>query len=167
MLPAFLFAQFGKYPEQSILSSIELSLPTPGEKFYKSDYLALGLAVLGGIVNGAHEAYEADRRIFEKEWGVQPQSWWGSESWKRKYSNYDAGDKSPAFWQSQDGLVWVTDFDHAGEDFVFLASGASLSIISWNSAKRKYKWWEIGARFLIVTSAHIAASKITYNTLRY
>lgn len=40
---------------------------------------------IGGIVYGAREAYHADAYIFEKKWGVDPYSFWGSCQWERNY----------------------------------------------------------------------------------
>lgn len=41
-----------------------------------------------GIIHGAREYTHKDPKVFEKLWNVLPTSFWGSESWKRKYKQY-------------------------------------------------------------------------------
>jgi len=47
--------------------------------------IAWSTFVKGGMVYGARETYHADTRIFEKKWGVDPYSFWGSKQWERNY----------------------------------------------------------------------------------
>lgn len=42
---------------------------------------------IAGSLWGAREAYHADLRIFEKKFGVDPYSFWGSQAWQRNYMN--------------------------------------------------------------------------------
>lgn len=40
---------------------------------------------VSGMVWGAREKYHSDPRIFEKKWGVNEYSFWGSKAWERNY----------------------------------------------------------------------------------
>lgn len=164
-IPMLSFGQFN-YPEDNIAKQVKLSLPDLTDSWHGSDYLAFGVLVVAGIANGASEAYEADRHIFEKRWGVSEQSWWGSKSWKRKYKNYDLGDERAAFWQSKGALSVFTDFDHFSEGMQAVSLSGGFLIIGLNGGKRKYKWWVHGSRFLTGFVGYTLSSSITYNLLR-
>lgn len=42
-------------------------------------------SAIGGAVWGAREAYHADLQVFEKKWGVDEYSFFGSKAWERNY----------------------------------------------------------------------------------
>ena len=155
---------FWNQPEDNVNKGIKLNLPDVSEYWHGTDYLGFGLMVVGGVANGMSEAYEADRRIFEKKWGKGSQSWWGSESWKRKYKDYDSGDERAAYWQSQGVLAWSSDFDHFSEATQAVTLGTGSFIIGLNG--RRYKWHTQLIRFVTGFIAYGAASSITYNVLR-
>lgn len=51
--------------------------------------IALLCIALSGVIHGLRDAYAFKRDIFELAFGVKPLSFWGSESWLRKYQEWN------------------------------------------------------------------------------
>ncbi len=83
------------------------------------------LSVVAGIWWGAHEAYYADRRLFEKICEVDPLSFAGSQSWKRNYV-----DKDPA--KAYKGVPNIhRDIKHASAFLGRYGQFAALAASAW------------------------------------
>lgn len=76
----------------------------------------LAACFIAGILHGGQDAQLADLRIFEKRFGVAPLSFFGSESWRRKYP-----DKDP----TRSEMVFFTPIS----DFKHVSSWASKALI--------------------------------------
>lgn len=46
-----------------------------------------GLSAGAGTIWGMREAYHADPTVFERHWGVDKYSFWGSHAWERNYKD--------------------------------------------------------------------------------
>lgn len=113
---------------------------------------------VSGMAHGAREAYHADPRIFEKNFGAQPLSWWGSEAWKLNYVDND-----PQKPHKHELLGNVgRDFWHTANmvDFIPL----TLCITLQSTRKQPVKYRVLNG--LIGIGARTLGSMLTYNTLR-
>ena len=91
-------------------------------------YLATVLMAIAGLIWGFREYQHKDLACFEKAFGANKQSFFGSESWKRKYKDWDAGDKSAAFPLAM--TFPFNDFWHSSK-YVFgilLTTGTALAV---------------------------------------
>lgn len=83
--------------------------------FSKQQIVGTALSFVGGFIHGMREKYHADPRVFEKAFGASPESFFGSESWKRKY---DANGNERRFYTS------FSDFWHVSE---WVSKGAIMA----------------------------------------
>lgn len=119
---------------------------------------------LGGMVWGAREAYHADPYIFEKKWGVDPYSFWGSCQWER---NYHGGR-----YLNESGLpnAHKTEvFGNIGRDFWHTSgyvSGAFVLTGTFTIGASKQKLKHKVFDMLIGTGCFFLVSSLTYNSLR-
>lgn len=135
-----------------------LSIPSTSKEWlaYATGVFACGL---GGGIHGANQAFHADPHIFEKRWGVSPTSFWGSESWQRKYRRVDGG----AYFHERALYTPFSDFWHVSSwSSKGLLIGGTTFLIA--GERRSWKWYT--ARVLTGFVAHSMASAITYNLLR-
>lgn len=61
---------------------------TPIKQRYKvtgRKILIWGASGISGAIWGAREAFHADPYVFERHFGVEPYSFWGSQQWQRNY----------------------------------------------------------------------------------
>lgn len=130
---------------------------------YKSiGYITLGI---GAFTDGVLEGYQIDgRRSFERKWGVEPISFFGSESWKTAYVNND-----PRLGFKSKHRQWLGAFDfyHVADDTRktgYILGGAIIGIGSYKSNK---KWWHHAADFAIGATISAAAKNIGYRWVRY
>lgn len=71
---------------------------------------------LTGLIWGLREYYHKNPKVFDTLWKVKPISFFGSQSWKLKYKDYDKGDTSPAFPLAK--TFPINDFWHSSK-YVF------------------------------------------------
>ncbi|GIW57699.1 MAG: hypothetical protein KatS3mg083_644 [Candidatus Dojkabacteria bacterium] len=117
--------------------------------------LYIALFVVLGVLWGLREAYHADPEVFERLYGVCPESFWGSEAWKRNYYNNDPNEahKPELFNTFRD--VW---------HFAGFASKYGYALVSFllgvSDIGHKVIIWGVG----LVVSAFVASC--TYRFLR-
>lgn len=87
---------------------------------------------LGGATWGAREAYHADPYVFERAWGVDPESFWGSKAWKRQYYGNNPENKHKPEW----GNI-TRDFWHASGALSRTFTIGGTFVIG--SSKQKFK----------------------------
>lgn len=90
--------------------------------------ISLILFALAGLLWGMREYYHKNPKVFDVLWKVKPISFFGSQSWKLKYKDYDNGDTRPAFPLAK--VFPVNDFWHSAS-YVFkllLIVGSMLSM---------------------------------------
>ena len=110
-----------------------------------------------GILHGGREAYHAEPTVFEKRFGVAPQSFFGSEQWKRNYFNRDpeSGHKPNLFNP-------VRDYYHfSGATTKAVWIGGAF-VIGTSEQPIKYKLVDL----LIGTLITSGTASLTYNILR-
>jgi len=78
--------------------------------------ISLILFALAGLLWGMREYYHKNPKVFDVLWKVKPISFFGSQSWKLKYKDYDNGDTRPAFPLAK--VFPVNDFWHSAS-YVF------------------------------------------------
>jgi hypothetical protein len=93
----------------------------------KRDIVPITCSILGGLSNGINRAYySTNGTCFEKRFNSNPQSFWGSEGWKRKYKNYDEGKTAPRYLGSNTFLSFTTNApaftNLSNKGFVFLGT---------------------------------------------
>jgi hypothetical protein len=134
--------------------------PTKREVF---SYVAFSLS---GVANGFNQAIE------HHSYGLGNPYVDITESYKRKYKNYDAGDLSEAYFGSKTFLVWTTDAFHLSNtlDKGFLTTGIVLNTWDIKSELRKYnpkdRWKVIFfKKILIPFLLQHAAFELTFRNL--
>lgn len=121
------------------------------------------LSFAAGVIHGGREAYHTDPTVFEKRWGVEPGSWWGSESWRRKYHTNGSGQlvERPLFGTT------LSDFWHTSQYVTRgLTIGATFTHTLYRG-KRQRAWWEhtlIGIGQMIV---YTGGAAMAYEILSY
>ena len=110
-----------------------------------------------GILHGGREAYHAESTVFEKRLGVAPQSFFGSEQWKRNYFNRnpDNGHKPNIFNPVRD----YYHFSGAATKAIWIGGAF---VIGTGKQPIKYKLLDL----LIGTLITSGTASITYNLLR-
>lgn len=107
----------------------------------KGKYLGLGLTVAGGFIDGAVEGYEFDGRTsFERKWGVEEYSFFGSKSWDMPMNG----------WERQFGKF---DFYHVADDLRKVSYISGGIVIGLSGAKLEQKWFHYFYDFLITFAA--------------
>jgi len=134
--------------------------PTKREKL---SYVAFSLS---GVANGFNQAIE------HHSYGLGNPYVDITESYKRKYKNYDAGDLKEAYFGSKTFLVWTTDAFHLTNmlDKGFLVTGVVLNTWDIKSELKQYNKkdrWKVIVfkKILIPLILQHAAFEITFNQL--
>jgi len=108
--------------------------------------LGWAMAAFSGAVDGVVSGYEFDgRKSFERKYGVEPLSFWGSESWKRAYPNNNPEQRQIPLWR----IVGAPDFYHVADDarkVGYIGSGITIGI---SGAKSNSRWWHYAADFAV------------------
>lgn len=76
---------------------------------YKADKAlvkSLPFYAVSGIIWGAREAYHADNRIFEKKFGADELSFWGSKAWLRNYYGNNVNNGHRPEWLNSTRDFW-------------------------------------------------------------
>ena len=121
-------------------------------------FVTWGAFAVSGMMWGAREAYHADPYVFERTYDVHPESFWGSDAWKRNYkdNNPDLPHKKEYFGNvGRD--VWHT--------FGF-ASNAVLLSGSFAIGARKQPVKYRVANFVAGIGIRSLFASLTYNALR-
>lgn len=116
-----------------------------------------GAYAVAGILHGGREAYHAEPTVFEKRFNSAPESFFGSEQWKRQYYNRNPENPhKPNLWNP------VRDYYHfSGAATKGIWMGGAFAIgLSEQPIKYRVIDLLIGG---IITSA---SANITYNLLR-
>ena len=117
----------------------------------------IGYAV-AGILHGGREAYHAEPTAFEKRFNAAPQSWFGSEQWKRQYYNRDPGTQA----HKQNALNGFRDYWHfSGASTKYILIGGAFTI-GMSKQPTKYKIIDT----LIAFAGFSVSASLTYTLLR-
>lgn len=118
-----------------------------------------GLCLVGGIAWGAHEAYYADNKVFEKKFDANPYGWAGSRSWERKYpgNRYEKGEK-PVWWKDKANV-----FREVKKTTAFIGRYAPITAGIVFTLNEKRKWSDYVAGVILYSGS----ATITYQLLRY
>lgn len=135
-------------------------------KYYVDWRKATGWVVMGfaGSIWGAREAFYADERVFERKWGVDPYSFFGSHQWERKYK----GNR----YLNSDGTVNPIKtqlFGNFGRDYwhtsKYLVWGAG-TVFMFERGLSKQKFWHKVIDIAVGGVLFSASSNLTYQILR-
>jgi hypothetical protein len=110
-----------------------------------------------GVLHGGREAYHAEATVFEKRFNARPQSFFGSEQWKRNYFDRDPDNgHKPNIWNP------VRDYYHfSGFTTKTVWIGGAFTI-GMSKQPMKYKLLDL----LIGTLITSGSASLTYNILR-
>lgn len=130
---------------------------TPGKVAVWTGY------AVAGAVWGAREAYHADPAIFEKRWGVDEYSFFGSEAWQRNYegNRYAGPDGSINPHKGDFGNTFRDVHHFAGVSHNVLVIGCTFGLAT---GKQKVRHKLLDAALGMVIRS--AVSNLTYNYLR-
>ena len=122
------------------------------------------LMSFSGAIWGGREAFYADARVFERKWGVDPYSFFGSNQWERKYKNnrFLGEDGKPNQMKSQIFGNFGRDYLHTSKYVVFGISGSFL--LAKGSSKTSFKRKAFDT--IIGGLCFTFFSSITYKALR-
>ena len=113
--------------------------------------------VAAAILHGGREAYQADRTIFEKRFGVSETSFFGSKQWVRQYQ-----DSNPELPHKNNLFNGFRDYWHfSGATTKYLLIGGAFTI-GHSKQPLKYKILDT----LIGFAGFSATASLTYNLLR-
>lgn len=113
--------------------------------------------VAAGILHGGREAYQADRTIFEKRFGVSETSFFGSKQWVRQYQ-----DNNPELPHKNNLFNGFRDYWHfSGATTKYLLIGGAFTI-GHSKQPLKYKILDT----LIGFAGFSLTANLTYNILR-
>lgn len=149
---------------KQIIILLLLSSPLYGQyKITPKKILTWSTFAAGGTIWGMREAYHADPYIFEKKWGVDEYSFWGSKQWERKYvGNRYLTDGVPNKMKSQMFGNFGRDFWHSsGYTSGLFVIGGTFTI---GNSKQKFTHKLIDMS--IGSLVFLGFSKLTYNLLR-
>lgn len=162
LLLACLLARASAQHLVSIAEPVRVSLPADAPLPYRvtmGKAAGFGLCFLGGFVHGMREAYHAEPKVFELRFGAKPDGFFGSESWKRKYHDYDGGnavERSVLFTP-------VSDFWHvsAWVEKGYYLTGTAVVVLG-----ERRRWTHYVADVAISFVAASLGSAISYRALR-
>lgn len=146
-------AMFGRACGQSV----NLHLPKQGiwikektgryEIANPSKFIGWGVLAIAGAVDGMVEGYEFDgRKSFERKFEVSPNSFWGSQSWRRAYVG---GDPQNGYKSKKAQIFGANDFYHVADDvrkLGYITGGITVAI---GGKQTNSKWWHYAADFAI------------------
>jgi len=110
-----------------------------------------------GVLHGGREAYHAESTVFEKRFNARPQSFFGSEQWKRNYFDRDPdnGHKPNLFNPVRD----YYHFSGAATKTIWIGGAFTIGM---SKQPIKYKLIDL----LIGTLITSGSASLTYNILR-
>lgn len=141
---------------------ISISLSSISQKKWSKIEKHDGKLMVSGAVYGA--AFAVNQAIAQHHLGRGKPFWDYNTSWKRKYEDYDAGDKSPAYFLSTTLLAPTTDGFHLTQAMYGAAAlvtlGVALTFGELKEYPKKQRWLVIGKKIFLTA----AASKIVFET---
>ena len=135
---------------------------------YKITWGKLGLwsaNAVAGALWGGREAYHADLRVFEKKWGVDEYSFFGSRAWERNYegNRYLNADGQPNPHKGDFGNTFRDYWHFSGATSRVLWVGTTFTIGAGKKQKLHHKLIDLAIGGAISATAGWA----TYSYLRY
>ena len=110
-----------------------------------------------GVLHGGREAYHAEPTVFEKRLNARPQSFFGSEQWKRNYFDRDPDNgHKPEIWNSARDYY---HFSHLASSTIWIGGAFTIGM---SKQPMKYKLLDL----LIGTLITSGSASLTYNILR-
>ena len=126
------------------LPEVRLNLPEISSQEDKlitgNDWVGFGILAFASFTDGVVEGYEFDsRRSFERKWDVDPEGFFGSQSWRRAYKNGNPEDGYKSFYTKHFG-AW--DFYHVGDDLrkIGYITGSGFTFSTAIKRKKGYIW---------------------------
>ena len=125
----------------------------------KNDYVVWGLFALSGAADGINQS------LLHHRLGQGNSFWDASVSWKRKYKDFDGGDKSAAYFGSKSFLVWTTDGFHLTRaiDHASMYFAIGISTTNLKQYKRKDRWKVMAKRGIGSMLVRAAFFNLIYN----
>jgi hypothetical protein len=122
-----------------IIFALFVFIKTEGQRQWWKPAKREALSYAAFTLSGA--AYGFNQAIEHHSYGIGNDYIDISQSYKRKYKNYDAGDLSAAYFGSKTFLVWTTDAFHLTNtlDKGFLTTGIVLNTWDMKSELKEYK----------------------------
>jgi ABC-type maltose transport system permease subunit len=137
----------------SAQSKSPLGLLFDGYKFNKQKVIGLSVMSLGAAFDGAVEGYEFDGRTsFERKFGASKEGFWGSQSWRRAYTD---GDPEKGFKSGFDKWSGAFDFYHTADDvrkIGYICGGVTFGIGAAKS-NRKFRHWLLDTIIISTTTS--------------
>ena len=127
-------------------------------KFPKQKVIGASLSFTGGLVYGIREVYLADPEVFEIKFGAEPQSFWGSDAWKRKYKDWDGGDRR---FDSGMAEWYPFDFQHVSSTLSksFVVAG-TVCIVAGEKRPLKHYLYDFAISFFASSCGSYAGFKL-------
>ena len=142
-------------PLQISAQKLKCSFSVPKYKIGKQKKIGLAIIAFAGLVDGMGAGYEFDsRKSFERKYGVDPNGFWGSKSWKKRYKN-------PNIWNRHFG---VFDFYHLADDVRkvgYLSGGIMITL-----GGKKQKWYYYFCDFALAFAVSSATKRIGMHWIR-
>lgn len=115
------------------------------------------LTFFAGLLHGGREAMHAQPRVFEDWLSVSSTSFFGSQSWLRKYVDCDPNRPVRKFYTG------ISDYWHVAAWMQKMCIIAAILIAVWPSDVRPY-WIIVSVMVALVESA---GASVSYKWLRY
>jgi len=116
-----------------------------------------------GAWHGMREAYHADNFVFEKKFGVDPYSFWGSQAWQRNYegNRYQTADGGINEHKPEYLNTFRDVWHFSNQNHNLLLVGCTFGL-----ATGKQKWQHKALDVLIGMGVRSVTAWATYNWLR-
>lgn len=120
------------------------------------DLIPYILLALSGVIWGLREKTHQRPNFFETAFGASPTSFFGSQQWKRKYIDYDGGDKRPK--TKLLSIFPYNDFWHLSWYVVKAVTVGCCIVIG----KGLETWGEVAFQFILVFGVTTIAAGLTF-----
>ena len=112
------------------------------------------MILVSGFLDGSRDAYSINRKVFEQKWSADPYGFWGSESWRKLYTN-------PNLWNKNMG---VFDFWHISHDIsVGLKISGGVMIVIGEPPKWLHLLIDFGVSLISQSIGYKAGWKLLHN----
>ena len=155
--------QYKYYLGLLLIALILWLLPAKSQhpKWYKitgNDCLLMGVQSISGASDGVNQ------NLAHWRWGKGERFWDVKTSWKNKYKDWDAGDKSAAFPGSKTWLVFLTDGFHLTRTIDRTATLFSIGIAAGEIKQypKKDRWKAITKKVVLSALVNRIAFNIIY-----
>jgi hypothetical protein len=127
-------------------------------KITKNDWGIVALGAVSGSADGVNQ------NLVHLRWGKGKPFWDAQTSWKNKYKDWDAGDRSERYFGSKTIFVAFTDGFHLTRMFDRNAMYFSVGISAWelNQYKKKDRWKIVAKKALLSGITNRLAFNIVY-----